>query len=113
MTDDIIVLYGKTRQYRQDNSVVLLTDLIDDYVTYSDTKSVVSERAIGTIQNVIKWLDYNDITQDDVTISMYSYKMVHTYSTSVRYFIIFDKTEHRTLFILSKDNLLDTEETPQ
>ena len=33
MTDDIIVLYGKTRQYRQDNSVVLLTDLIDDYVS--------------------------------------------------------------------------------
>ena len=110
MTDDIIVLYGKKRLYRQDNSVLLLTDLIDDYVSHND-KNIFSEHATRKLHNVIDWLGNNGITEDCAMIGMYYYKMVHTHSTSVKYFIIFDKTEHRMLFILSKDNVLNTEVT--
>ena len=111
MSDDITVLYGKKRQYRKDNSVVLLTDLIDDYITDTDIRKIISDHAIIKLRNTTRWLADNGITEDDATIGMYYYKMVHTFSTSVRYFIIFEKLEHRTLFTLCKENVLNTEET--
>lgn len=109
MSDDIIILYGKKRQYRQDNSVVLLTDLIDDYISEVDVSKIISDDAIIKFNRTTRWLANNGITEEDVTIGMYYYKMVHTFSTSVRYFIIFDKMEHRTLFYLCKDHVLGTE----
>jgi len=110
MTDEMTTLYGQPRKYDR-RFIRLWHDVINDHVNQKDLKNLISTWSMTRLQRVMHWLKANEIRENDVTLNLYSFWRVADADTSVLYNIYFEKEEHRTLFLLSKDNILDTEIT--
>jgi hypothetical protein len=110
MTDDGITLYGKPRKHDR-RFIRMWADLVENHVDQKDLQSLISTWSMIRLQRVMHWLKDNDIRDDELTLNLHSFWRAAVNDTSVLYNIYFEKDEHRTLFLLSKDNILETEIT--
>lgn len=106
---DLTILYGNKKAI-DSWSIHLLDDTVDDYVEQHEHDRILHPLILETLQNVYQWLEDNEVSVNDAMLGYYAFKRVHTFDTSVRYYLHLDREEHRTLFLLCKDSILYPQE---
>lgn len=105
MTDPM-VMYGNRKPFNSE-STFLFGDLVADYVDQTDHQKLVQPWALEKLMKVVQWLKDNQITEDDCMLCYVSFWRAQTHDTSVRYYLHLARPEHRTLFLLCKDGMMD------
>jgi hypothetical protein len=106
---DLTILYGSKKAINS-QSIHLLNDLVDNYVEQHEHDRILHPVVLDTLRNVYQWLEDNEISGDDAMLGYYAFKRMQTFDTSVRYYLHLDREEHRTLFLLCKENIMYPQE---
>lgn len=106
---DTVILHGKRKPYNQ-RSLLLFEDTIEDRLRLDDHREILRPWSLAKVRKVYHWLLDNQVAEDDCMLCYHAHWQAHTDSIAVRYHLQLERDEHRTLFLLCKDGILDTEE---
>jgi hypothetical protein len=103
------VIYGKQKPIAR-HRIFLFEDLIDDHITTIDPYRIPRSPALEKLRAVYSWLMDNGIAEDDALLCRCCEKRFDSFNTSVRYYLHLGRDEHRALFNLTRENILNIEE---
>jgi hypothetical protein len=106
--NDITILYGSHKEL-DSKSIHLIDDTVNDYVEQHVHDRILNPDVLDILRNVYQWLEDNGIG-DDAMLGYYALKRPATFDTLIRYYLHLDREEHRTLFLLCKNNILYLQE---
>lgn len=108
------VLLGRA-QPNPSQSLRLFDDVIDDHWFLRNSVRKAdrvrpSPTALRKLGKVMDWVEQNSIPDADITIYYLFYENQATLEITMRYYLQLHSIEHRTLFMLCRETLLDIQE---
>jgi hypothetical protein len=102
--NDVTVIYGKKKPFNRDSFFLFEISGLD--------RSELRSWSLELSAPIYRWLRQNEIAEDDAMLFYYSLERPQTCNIAARCYLHLDRDEHRVLFRLCNDDMMNAEEDP-